>query len=158
PVYNDLTIVYNVEGAPVKLNIKDNFLKLRSSSHIDQLHLKYLAKAITFYHDKLPEYSIMEAFKIIEQNKQFSEYCKYYSLRNIVAHSPKTENQPYNDKTLRSFNIYFNHDDFDYIKYECEDNKLKSLLLDFESDKTHRKLMKVSFELIEKLKQRYLQI
>ena len=152
-IYNDLSIRYNIQERPVNLNIKDNFLKLRDSPYIDQLRLRYVANSISLSHERLLEYSIIEAFKVIEQNKQFPDYWKYYALRNIVAHSPRDTNSYYDKGTLESFDSYFNQDDFDYLEYERKDNKLKSLLLDFESDKTQIKLLQISHELIKKIRE-----
>jgi hypothetical protein len=147
----DLTMIYNIEGSPVKLDIKDNLSNLKKLPN-GYLYIKYLAKSIKFYQDKDYYHSIIESFKIIENYKQFSQYCKYYTLRNIVAHSPINEIQFYKNKTIRSFEIYFNHNDFDYTKYVLKENKLESLLLDFESEKTQRKLSEMALELITRLR------
>lgn len=148
-----LCMKFDIEGIPAKLDIKNDVLNLYKISPHIQLHLKYLTKSIKFYHDHSPEYSIIEAFKIIENNKKFSDYCKYFGLRNIVVHSPYDTTPNYKKNTLNSFDIYFNKNDFDYIQYQRKDNILQLILLNLESTKTQRKLNEVSIELINKIKQ-----
>ena len=41
----------------------------------------------------------------------------YYALRNILAHSPY-----YHNPTMPYFQESFNQDDFDYIKYDPDNN------------------------------------
>jgi hypothetical protein len=141
--YNS-THIYRVEGAPAKLNIK-GLLKISKSSHphIKQ-YIGYLAKTIIFHQKGFPDHSIIEAFKIIEPDKNFIHYRMYYALRNILAHSPY-----YRDPTMPYFKEPFNKDDFDYIKYKPESNLI---VLDLDSNKTQRKLNEIVVELLNHLK------
>ena len=142
---DDLSIVYNIEGAPVKLNIQDDLIRISKSSkpHIKQ-HIGYLAKTIILHQEKFPDHSIIEAFKIIENNQNFKNYNMYFALRNILAHSPY-----YKDKTMYYFKGSFNKDDFDYLKYESENNLI---VLDLDSAKTLKNLNKIAIELINHLR------
>ena len=142
---NSFTHIYKNEGAPAKLNIKDELVKIYKSSnpHIKQ-YISYLAKTIIFYQQGFPDHSIIEAFKIVEDDKNFIHYTMYCALRNILAHSPY-----YWSNTINYFKKSFNRDDFDYLKYEPE-NKL--IVLDLDSNKTLKKLNKIVVELISHLK------
>ena len=139
------THIYRVAGAPAKLNIHDELIKIYKSSnpHIKQ-YIGYLAKAIIFYQKGFPDHSIIEAYKIVEPDETFIHYNMYFALRNILAHSPY-----YKKKTRRYFKESFNKDNFDYLKYD-PDNKL--IVLDLDSNKTLRKLNKIVVELISHLK------
>ena len=142
---NSCTFMYNVEGAPAKLNIQEELLKISRSSkpHIKQ-YIGYLAKTIVFYQEGFPDHSIIEGFKVIEYDKNFIHHNIYYALRNILAHSPY-----YWPNTIHYFKESFNRDDFDYIKYEPE-NKL--IILDLDSNKTLKKLNEIVEDLICQLK------
>jgi|SRR5215204_2834623 len=139
---------YDIEGSPVKLNIQEELLKISKSSnpHIKQ-YVSYLAKAIIFYQEKFPDHSIIEGFKVIEYDKKFSNYNMYYSLRNILVHSPRYTKPYYKDPTISYFKELFNKEDFDYIKYEPT-----LIVLDLDSAKTQKKLNKIAIGFIHHLK------
>ncbi len=145
-----LTIRYDIEGAPAKLDIYHQFANILNSN-VPQIksHLSYLAKAVIFQYQNFPDHSIMEAFKIIEADKKFKSnyiqiYEKYYALRNILAHSPE-----YRPKTTGFFMKYFDESTFEYRVYEPDNNLI---ILNLQSGKTLKKLNQLVKELMNEIK------
>ncbi len=105
-----------------------------------------MAKSIKYFQEGSPDHSLIEAFKIIENDKNFNNYYKYYALRNILVHSPMNLAPCYRKKTVNSFNNNFNNEDFDYIDYDAK-------ILNLESNKTKRKLNEGILEFIKLINQ-----
>jgi hypothetical protein len=145
-----LTSRYNIEGAPAKLDIYHQFSSvLKSGSPQIKQSLGYLARAIILQFEHFPDHSIIEAFKIIEEIKEFPLYEKYYAIRNILVHSPE-----YREKTASSFRKFFDENSFDYLMYYRDSN---TIILNLHSNKTQKKLNEVTNELMIEIK-RYLNV
>jgi hypothetical protein len=144
-----------VAGAPAKLNLKNELLAISSSNDTRiNAHIEYLAKAVVFRYEHFPDHSIIEAFKIIEDEKVFIRtqkpfFEKFNALRNILAHSPK-----YSDKTIIAFKTYFSKNTFDYRVYDPENN---TIILDLHSNKTLRELNRLLKEVMDGVK-KYLKV
>jgi hypothetical protein len=145
-----VTYSYNVEGAPSKLDIYHLLSRvLKSNNPQIKQYLGYLAKGITLQFEHFPDHSIIEAFKIIEEIKDFPLYEKYYALRNILVHSPE-----YREKTASSFRKFFDENSFDYVMYNRDSN---IIILNLHSNKTQKILNQVANELMIEIK-KYLKI
>jgi len=134
--------MWDVEGASAKLDTIDQLADILNSDRPQiKAHLSYLAKAVVLEYEHFPDHSIIEAFKIIENNETFPFYYKYFALRNVLAHSPT-----YFPNTVKYFNEYFDRNTFDYLKYDPEHN---IIVLNLHSNKTQKELKRILRELMD---------
>jgi hypothetical protein len=115
---------FNIEGSKPILNLQNqdtmNLLKLDDEQH-GLLHR--FAQAILYYTSNLPIDAFRELFAIIEYEKGFPDYDKYYGLRQILLHRPDLGRfNPYDPHTIKKFIDNFNENDFDYIEYKPTSN------------------------------------
>jgi hypothetical protein len=144
-IQGGLKLMWDIEGAPANLDsIEQSLEKINSDKKQLKTHLSYLAKAIFLEHQQFPDHSIMEAFKIIENNDKFRFYYKYFALRNVLAHSPA-----YFENTMKYFLEYFDQNTFDYLKYDPEHNVI---IINLNSDKTQNELHRLLKELLNQIK------
>jgi hypothetical protein len=143
-VSKSLTIIYNIEGAPVKTNKLDlsdiNTLSLITPDKSNKL--EQLNNAVSHLFDGRPADSITEAFKIIDGNtKSIRGYRKYACIRNIL-----TRDKLY-PHVKKDFTKYFphKHSAFDFKDHVPRKNKI---VLDLQSPKTKQTLEKVARDLI----------
>jgi hypothetical protein len=120
-VMRTLTIKYDKEGWIDKIDIIDPSLRNLVNQDINP-ELEYLSKAVAHkYHGRYSE-SIIEAFKVIDEEKSVKQYSKavpdynkYQCIRNILSHR---EGQRLRQGTMKYFTKYFDpiRDAFD-LKY-----------------------------------------
>jgi hypothetical protein len=140
-VQGSLVLMSDIEGAPANLeNIDVSAQVLISSNPQKKAQISYLAKAVVLNYQHFPDHSLIELFKIIEDNYSFPLYYKYYALRNVLAHSPE-----YEAKTIRYFLEYFDENSFDYLRYDLDD---KIIILNLNSNKTKNLLNSLVKELM----------
>lgn len=147
-VSKNLTIIYNIEGAPVKTNKLDlsniNIQSLMTSDKSNKL--EQLNNAVSHLFDGRPADSITEAFKIIDgKTKSIRGYRRYACIRNILAHDNLYPH------VKKDFTKYFphKHSVFDFKDYVPRKN---IIVLDLISPKTKQTLEKVAGDLIRKVK------
>lgn len=142
---SNLILMFSVEGAPAKLDMTNQVTSILESDEPQiRTHLGYLAKAVVLEYEHFPDHSIIELFKIIENNVMFPLYDKFYALRNVLAHSPA-----YFPNTIKYFKEYFKDSTFDYLIYE-PDNKI--IILNLHSNKTQKELNKLLKELMNEIR------
>ncbi len=135
---------WNVEGAPAKLDITHQLSSVLDSDNPQiRPYLGYLAKAVILEFEHFPDHSIIEAFKIIENNDKFPFYYKYFALRNGLAHSPT-----YFPNTVKYFKEYFDESTFDYIKYDPDHS---IIILNLHSNRTQKELNRLLKELMDEI-------
>jgi hypothetical protein len=140
-----LVFMWDIEGAPANLeNIDMPAQMLISSDPQKKAQISYLAKAVVLNYQHFPDHSLIELFKIIEDNRLFPLYYKYYALRNVLAHSPA-----YISTTIKYFLEYFNKNTFDYLRYDL-DNKI--IILNLNSNKTINQLNSLARELMKEIR------
>lgn len=144
-VQGSLVLMHDIEGAPVNLeNIDLPAQILISSNPQKKAHISYLAKAVVLNYQHFPDHSLIELFKIIEDNRSFPLYYKYYALRNVLAHSPA-----YIPSTIKYFLEYFDENSFDYLRYDL-DNKI--IILNLNSNKTKNQLNRLVKALMKEIR------
>jgi hypothetical protein len=122
-VEKTLTIRYDIEGGIDRIDVTDPNIVNLLNQGIDP-ELGYLSEAVAHkYHGRYSE-SIIQAFRIIDEErsvKQYSksvpDYNKYRCMRNILAHR---EGQQLRQDTIDDFVNYFKpvHDAFDFRHYD----------------------------------------
>lgn len=144
------THVYNIEGAPLRINNVDltdaNIDDIITSSN-KQNNLQHIYNAISHFCSGRYKECITAAFMAIEGNTGLPDYFKYKCIRNIVNHK---EDQQWYDNTVRDFDKYFKSSDFDFEVPHIKSSPI--IVLDFESPRTLHALKKVSHDLITEAK------
>jgi hypothetical protein len=140
-------IIYNIEGEPVKtdrLKLTDTNTQSLMTSTNKSNNLEQLSNAVSHLCDGRPGDSIIEASKIIEGNtKSVKGYRKYRCIRNILMHKKLLP------RVIRDFNTYFRTNEFDFKRYEPNNN---IIILDPSSTTTQQSLEKVARDLIREVK------
>lgn len=141
-----VTLIYNIEGAPVKtgrLDLTDTKTQNLMTSANKSNNLEQLSKAISHLYDNRYDDSIIEASKIIEGNpKSVTGYRKYRCIRNILMHN-KLE-----PRVIEDFKKYFNPNGFDFKGYDPKNN---TIIIDLDSTKTQKSLEQVAKDLISEV-------
>jgi len=144
------THVYNIEGAPLRINnidLTDTNIEGILASNNTCNRLQHLIDAITHFCSARYRECITAGFLAIEGNTTLCCYQKYHCIRNIVNHE---EDQIWHHHTATDFDYYFGPSVFDF---EVPYNKThRIIILDFESNKTIHMLKIISQDLITSAK------
>jgi hypothetical protein len=151
-VSKSLTLKWNIRGREPTISLTNpdvaGVLRLDEAEH----HcLQLFRSAILHFNNGSKVEALKELFAIIEYDKDFPDHDKYYGLRQIFSHRPRNHknNMSYEQGTIEKFKRHFGKEDFDYLKFEPENNVI---IVDINSSKTQERLKKIVSDFINEIK------
>jgi len=156
-VTKQTTFRFDIEGTKPILDLQNkdttDLSKLDNEQH-GLLH-RY-AQAILYQSSNRPIDAFRELFAMIEYEKGFTDYDKYYGLRQILIHLPNLGRpNPYNPDTIKKFTDNFDENDFEFIEWKPTINIIR---INTNSQKTIMKIDEiVSNLLFSKAMKEYIQ-
>jgi hypothetical protein len=150
-VSKSLTLKWNIRGKEPTISLTNpdvaGVLKLDEAEH----HcLQLFRSAILHFNNGSKVEALKELFAIIEYDKAFPNHDKYNGLRQIFSHRPRDNKEmPYAEGTIEKFTRFFGKEDFDYLKFEPENNVI---IVDINSSKTQVRLKKIVTDFIGEIK------